>query len=54
VAPAKGVDSIVECTLAEDFDFGDQAGLTAGIEEKAGKFIADVEAFLSDPVSEPM
>jgi hypothetical protein len=48
VTPAKGVDSIVECNLAEDFDFGDLDTLTANIEEKAFKFIADIERFLSD------
>jgi hypothetical protein len=29
VAPAKGVDSIIECDLADDFDFGKLEGLTA-------------------------
>jgi hypothetical protein len=46
--PAKGVDSILECNLAEDFDFGDFDSLTARIEEKAIQFIEDVERFLSD------
>lgn len=48
VTPAKGVDSIIECNLAEDFDFGDLDSLTASIEEKAVEFIDDVERFLSD------
>jgi hypothetical protein len=48
VTPAKGVDSIIECGLAEDFDFGDLDILTASIEEKAVEFINDVERFLSD------
>ncbi|MFZ5916052.1 MAG: DUF7000 family protein [Chloroflexota bacterium] len=45
--PAKGVDSIVECDLVEDLDFGDLDGLTASIEEKTIGFIAEVERFLS-------
>jgi hypothetical protein len=48
VTPAKGVDSIIECNLAEDFDFGDLDSLTASIEENAVEFINDVERFLSD------
>lgn len=48
VTPAKGVDSITECNLAEDFDFGDLDSLTASIEEKTVEFIEDVERFLSD------
>ena len=48
VTPAKGVDSIIECNLAEDFDFGDLDSLTESIEEKAVEFIDDVERFLSD------
>lgn len=43
-----GVDSIVECNLAEDFDFGDRAQLTARIEARTVEFIRDVEGFLSD------
>jgi hypothetical protein len=48
VAPAKGVDAIVECTLAEDFDFSDLESLSANIKENALKFIDSVESFLSD------
>jgi len=47
VAPAKGVDSIVECDLAEDFDLDDPDGLTARIEERAAEFVGQVERFLS-------
>jgi hypothetical protein len=47
VTPAKGVDSIIECNLAEDLDFGDLDSLTASIEAKAAEFIDDVERFLS-------
>jgi len=48
VTPAKGVDAIVECTLAEDFEFADPHRLTASIEEKAVQIIEDVERFFSD------
>jgi hypothetical protein len=48
VTPAKGVDSIIECDLAEDFDFGDLGSLTASIEEKAIRFTNDVGRFLSE------
>jgi hypothetical protein len=48
VTPAKGVDSIIECNLAEDFDFSDLDSLTASIEENTVKFINDVEKFFSD------
>ena len=48
VTPAKGVDSIIECNLAEDFDFGDLDYLTAIIEENTVKFINDIEKFFSD------
>ncbi|NTV37934.1 MAG: hypothetical protein HGA82_01905, partial [Anaerolineales bacterium] len=51
VTPAKGVDSIVECILAEGFDPGDPDSLTASIEEKTVKFIDDIEKFFSDPGS---
>jgi hypothetical protein len=47
VTPAKGVDSIIKSTLAEDFDFSDLDRLTANIEKKAITFIDDVEKFLS-------
>ena len=48
VTPAKGVDSIIECNLAEGFGFGDLGSLTASIEGKAIEFVDDVERFLSD------
>ena len=48
VTPVKGVDSIIECNLAEDFDFSDLDSLTASIEENTVKFINDVEKFFSD------
>jgi len=48
VTPAKGVDSILECKLAVNFDFDDLDSLAASIEENAVEFIDDVERFLSD------
>src|SRR5512135_1790870 len=48
VTPAKGVDSIIECHLAENIDFGDLDGLTASIEENTVKFITDIEKFFSE------
>lgn len=47
VTPAKGVDSIIECDLAEDMDFGNLDNLTARIEENTAEFIDSVEKFLS-------
>ena len=48
VTPAKGVDSIIECNLAEDPDFGDLDSLTASIEENMVKFKNDIEKFVFD------
>ena len=47
VSPASGIDSIVECDLAGDFDLSDPNTLTARIETAAGAFISDIERFLS-------
>ena len=48
VTPAKGVDSIIECNLAENFDFGDLDSLTASIEKNTVEFIDKIEKFISD------
>jgi hypothetical protein len=48
VTPAKGVDSIIECNLAENFDFDNLESLTTCIEENTVKFINDVEKFFSN------
>jgi hypothetical protein len=48
VTPAKGVDSIVECDLAKDFDFDDLDSLTASIEENTAEFVDHIESFLSE------
>ena len=47
ITPAKGIDSIVECDLAKDFDFSSPDALTSNIEETAVAFIDDVERYLS-------
>ena len=44
----KGVDSIVEYTLAENPDFVDLDGLTKQIEKGTLNFINDIEIFLSE------
>ena len=48
MTPAKGVDAIIECNLAEDLNFGDLDSLTERVEEKAVDFIDDIERFLND------
>jgi hypothetical protein len=47
VTPAVGIDSIVECDLAKDFDFGDPDAMTLRIENDTAAFIANIERFLS-------
>jgi Family of unknown function (DUF7000) len=47
VAPTKGIDSIVECDLASDFDLGDPDTLTSRIETATAAFVDDIEGFLS-------
>jgi hypothetical protein len=46
VATTKGVDSIVEHTLADDPDFDDQNSLTKQIETETMSFIRHIEDFL--------
>ena len=48
VAPAKGIDSILECNLAEDFDLDDPNALTASIEKTTLAFIDNIERFLAE------
>ena len=43
----KGIDSIVEYTLADNPDFDDLDGLTKQIEKGTLNFISDIEDFLS-------
>ena len=52
VAPAKGVDSILECDLASEFDPDDPDALTAIIETTTLAFINRIEGFLS--VDQPL
>ncbi len=52
VTPAEGIDSIIECDLAKDFDIGNPEALTSKIENAIGVFIDKVEAFLSEHQSE--
>ncbi len=49
VAPAPGIDSILECDLANDFDFQDPDGLTSRIEVATAAFMGDIETFLCQP-----
>jgi hypothetical protein len=46
VVPTRGIDSIVECDLASDFDLGDPDTLTARIETATAAFVDDIERFL--------
>lgn len=47
VAPAKGIDAIVECDLAQDFSLDEPAALTARIEKTVTAFITDMERVLA-------
>ena len=47
VAPAKDVDAIIECTLAEGLDLEDLDALTSSIENATIRFIDRIEGFLS-------
>jgi hypothetical protein len=48
VAPAKGIDSILECDLSEDIDLNEPDRLTSRIELMTTEFIDNVERFLSE------
>ena len=48
VTPAEGIDSIIECDLANDFDFDDPDALTLKIENGTAAFIDNIERFLSE------
>jgi hypothetical protein len=48
VAPAKGVDSIIECDLSQTFDLNNTEVLTTNIEKRIEAFIKDIERFLSE------
>lgn len=46
VAPGPGIDSIVECDLAEEFDLSRPGVLASAIERKIDRFTKDIEAAL--------
>jgi hypothetical protein len=48
VEPAPGIDSILECDLADGGELGDPDALTLKIESAVAVFIGDVEAFLAE------
>ena len=48
IAPAAGIDAIVQCDLAVDFDLSDSAGLTSRIEAGTVAFIDHIEGFLAE------
>ncbi|HOJ00053.1 MAG TPA: hypothetical protein PLL88_00425 [Anaerolineaceae bacterium] len=48
VAPAAGIDSILECDLAKDFDLSKPDALTSSIEMTTVAFIDKIERFLSE------
>ena len=48
VTPGKGIDSILECDLATDFDLDNPDALTASIEKATVAFIDDIEGFLAE------
>jgi hypothetical protein len=48
VVPAGGIDSIIECDLAIDFDLSQPDALTSRIENRTSAFINDLERFLSE------
>ena len=48
VRPAKGIDSILECDLATDFDLDGLDDLTGSIEKDVVVFLEDIERFLTE------
>ncbi len=47
VAPGEGIDSIIECDLADAFDIGEPDGLAVKIEGAIASCVDDIEGFLS-------
>lgn len=47
ITPAEGIDSIIECDLAKDFDLSDPEALASTIENGTAKFVETVEKYLS-------
>jgi len=48
VAPAAGIDSILECDLAKEFDLSNPDTLTSSMETATVAFINEIERFLSE------
>jgi hypothetical protein len=48
VTPGTGIDSILECDLAADFDLDEPDALTSIIATTTVAFINDIERFLSE------
>lgn len=48
IAPGEGIDSILECDVAKDFNISDTDALTSRIETVTSVFIDDIEKFLSE------
>ena len=48
IEPAEGIDSIVECDLAQEFDLANSDQLTASIENTSADFITRMEKFLAE------
>ncbi len=48
VAPAAGIDSILECDLTDEFDLGSPQILTSSIEMTTDAFINEIERCLSE------
>jgi hypothetical protein len=48
VAPGEGIDSIIECDLAKEFDLDHPDELIKNIENKTDEFLETIEKFLSN------
>ncbi len=48
IAPGGGINSILECDVAKDFNLSDKDALTSRIETATSVFIDDIEKFLSE------
>lgn len=48
VAPGKGIDAIVECDLADQFEIDQLDALTSKIDDSAAAFLQIIEKFLSE------
>jgi hypothetical protein len=48
ITPAVGIDSIIECDLAKEFDIADPDALTSKIDSTVEAFVKNIEQFLSE------